>query len=278
MKQSLFILALLITTSLTFSQKKEKVKGSKIVTIEHKQIESFDALEVSDNIEVFLVKGTENALDIEADDNVHQAIDIVITGTTLRLSTLKDIFGYKKLSIRLTYTDALKNIYVKNEAKINALADIELDNLILKCTDYSKLLLNAKVTNFELQCDDKTKVELNLKAQKTIISLAKNSSIKALITSKDMIFDMYQKSTATIEGETDTLKLRLDNNANFTGKNLSTNTTEITTEAYSNASINVKNTVTISASAKSEIELYGDQKVIITRFVDSAVLRKKPTK
>jgi hypothetical protein len=278
MKQSFFILALLISTSIAFSQKKEKVKGSKIVTIEHKQIESFDALEVSDNIEVFLVKGSENALDIEADDNVHQAIDIVMTGTTLRLSTLKDIFGYKKLSIRLTYTDALKNIYVKNEAKINALADIELDNLILKCTDYSKLLLNAKVTTFELQCDDKSKVELNLKADKTTISLAKNSSIKALITSKDMIFDLYQKSTASIEGETDTLKLRLDNNANFTGKNLSTNTTEITTEAYSNASINVKNTVTISASAKSEIELYGDQKVIITRFVDSAILRKKPTK
>ncbi|MBN8642138.1 MAG: DUF2807 domain-containing protein [Flavobacteriales bacterium] len=278
MKKSLFLIALLITSTVSFSQKKEKVKGSKIVTIERKQIESFDALEVSDNLEIFLVKGSENSIEVEADDNLHQAIDIVLNGSTLRLSTLKDITSYKKLSLRVTYTDTFRSIYAKNESQITALSDLELENITLKCIDYSKAFINAKTTNFEMQCDDKSKVELNLKSQKTTISLSKNSNLKALITSTDLIFDMYQKSAATIEGDIENMKLRLDNNANFTGSKLATNIAEVTTEAYTNAAVNVKNTLTLSASAKSEVELYGDQKIIITRFEDSAVLKKKPTK
>jgi len=278
MKQSLLLLLLLLNTALAYSQKKEKIKGSKIVTVERKQIESFDALEVSDNLEIILVKGTENAIEVEADDNLHQAIDIVLNGSTLRLSTLKSISSYKKLSLRITYTDSFKNIYAKNESQVTALADLELETITIKSIDNSKALLNVKVTNFILNAEDKSSVELNLKAEKTTITLTKNSVIKALINSKELTLDQYQKSSAAVEGDVENFKLRLDNNANFTGKNLSTLLTDITAEGYSNASINVKDTLTISATAKSEIELYGDQKIIITRFEDSAVLKKKPTK
>lgn len=278
MKQSLFLIALLITTTLSYSQKKEKVKGSKIVTIERKQTESFDALEVSDNIEVFLVKGSENSIEVEADDNLHQAIDIVLNGSTLRLSTLKDITSYKKLSLRITYTDSFRSIFAKNESQVTALSDLELENISIKCVDYSKVFINAKTTTFEMQCDDKSKVELNLKSEKTTISLSKNSNLKALISSPNLIFDMYQKSVATVEGDVENIKLRLDNNANFTGKNLSVMMADVTVESYSSIAVNVKNTLTLSASGKSEIELYGDQKIIINRFEDSTILKKKPTK
>lgn len=278
MKQSLFLIALLITGTISYSQKKEKVKGSKIVTIERKQTESFDNLEVSDNIEVFLVKGSENSIEVEADDNLHQAIDIVLNGSTLRLSTLKDITSFKKLSLRITYTDTFKTIFAKNESQVTALSDLELETISIKCIDYSKAFINAKTTTFEMQCDDKSKVELNLKSEKTTISLSKNSNLKALISSPDLIFDMYQKSTAAVEGDVENLKLRLDNNANFTGKNLSAAMVDLTAESYTNAAVNVKNTLTLSASGKSEIELYGDQKIIINRFEDSTVLKKKPTK
>jgi len=278
MKQSLLLLLLLLNTALAYSQKKEKIKGSKIVTVERKQIESFDALEVSDNLEIILVKGTENAIEVEADDNLHQAIDIVLNGSTLRLSTLKSISSYKKLSLRITYTDSFKNIYAKNESQVIALADLELETITIKSIDNSKALLNVKVTNFILNAEDKSSVELNLKAEKTTITLTKNSVIKALINSKELTLDQYQKSSAAVEGDVENFKLRLDNNANFTGKNLSTLLTDITAEGYSNASINVKDTLTISATAKSEIELYGDQRIFITRFEVSAVLKKKPTK
>ncbi len=278
MKKTIVLILLIFVTSLAFSQKKEKVKGSKIVTTEIKKIESFESLEVDDNLEVFLIKGTECGLEIEADDNLHDAIDAVVVGSTLRLSTLKSAFGYKKLSIRVTYTNDFKLVITRNDASITALAEIEVDNITFKSYDNSKLFLNAKSKNISLYMDDKSKAEFNSKAENTIVNLAKNATLKALISSTKLTFDMYQKSESTIDGDVETAKFRLDNNANLAGKNLKVKNAELTCEAYTNLSLNVNNSLSIDASGKSEIQLYGDQKIDMKRFVDSAVLIKKPTK
>ena len=278
MKKSIILLTLLFITSFAIAQKKEKVKGSKIVTTEIKKIEDFTSLEVLDNVEVFLTKGTECGLEIEADDNLHEAIDIVLNGSTLRIATLKNAFGFKKLSIRITYKDDFKSIIVRNEATITALSEIELDAITFKTYDSSKLFVNSKSTEFTLIMDDKSKAELNSKADKTTITLSKTAKLKALLTSKDLTFDMYQKSESEIEGDVQNLKLRLDNNAKFTGKKLTSRNTEVISEAYTNASLNVSENLILEASGKSEIEVYGDQKIDLKRFVDNAVLMKKPTK
>lgn len=278
MKNTTYLFALLLVTSFAFSQKKEKVKGSKIVTTEIKKIESFEAIEVLDNIEVFLVKGAECGLEIEADDNLHDAIDIVLNGSTLKLSTLKNAFGFKKLSIRITYSDSFNSVITRNDASVTALSDIELENITFKSYDDSKLFINSKSKNFTLLMDDKSKIELNSKSEKSTITLSKSAKLKALISSKELTFDLYQKTTAEIEGEIENLKLRLDNNSSFVGKKLTSKNAEVIAEAYTNASLMVNGNLSIEASGKSEIEVFGDQKIDLKRFVDSAVLKKKPTK
>lgn len=278
MKKSIALFALLILTSLSFAQKKDKIKGSKIVTIEQKQIESFTGIEVNDNIEVMLIKGDECGIEIEADDNLHDVIDFSLSGSTLRIATLKEVFGAKKLSVRITYTSNFKLVVAKNESQVTSLSDIEIDAIFFRSYDYASLFLNAKTANFNIECSDKSKAELNLKSEKATISLSKNASLKALITATDLIADMYQKSEATLEGDVANLKLRLDNNATFVGKNLAALTGNITTEGYTNASVNVKTNVIIDAAGKSEIQLYGEPKIEIKRFADSAVLMKKLVK
>jgi hypothetical protein len=68
MKKIILLIVLVFATSFAYSQKKEKIKGSKIVTTKIKKIESFTTLEVADNLEIFLVKGNEFGIEIEADD------------------------------------------------------------------------------------------------------------------------------------------------------------------------------------------------------------------
>lgn len=272
------LFALLLISSISFAQSKEKIKGTKTVTIAPREIKSFENLEVSDNIEVFLVKGDNNALEIEADENLHEIIESSINAGTLHLSTTKNATTYKKLSVKITYTSDLKLVTAKNDVTINALSDIDLDNITFKTYDYTKLFLNVKSRVFSIFANDKSKVELNVKSESAAVELSKNASMKALISSETMKFDMYQKSTAVIEGDIVDLKLRLDNNANFTGKNLSAKTAEIITEAYATGSILVTEKATLDVSAKSELQLFGDQKIEIKRFTDSAVIMKKPTK
>ena len=275
MKKTILLFAILLSVPFAFSQKKDKIKGSKIVTVEQKQIESFNGIEINDNIEVMLIKGSECGVEIEADDNLHDVIDFSLSGSTLKLATLKDVLSAKKLIVKITYTSDFKNVIAKNESQVTSLSDIELDDISFKSYDFAKLFLNTKNTSFNLECYDKSKAELNLKSEKIKISLSKNASIKAVIHSDEITFDMYQKSEATVEGDVANFKLRMDNNATFIGKNLAAQNGIITTEGYTNASVNVKTTISIDAAGKSEIQLYGDPKIEMKRFADNAVLLKK---
>lgn len=276
-KITLFIAVLFMTVTLS-AQKKEKIKGSKVVTLEQKEIGDFENLEVKNELEIFLIKGEKCGIEIEADDNLHEFIDISLQAGTLQLSLTRDISSSKKLSVRVTYTDAFKMVTANNEAKITALEDIVLDDFTFKSFDSAKIFANVKTKNFTLSANDKSKTELNLKSEQAAIEMGKNATIKALISTTNLKFDMYQKSTAVIEGDVIDLKLRLDNNSDFTGKNFTAKNAELVTEGYTNCSILVNGTVIIDASGKSEIQLYGDQKIEMKRFVDDSVLRKKPTK
>lgn len=279
MRKINILLALLLFTSMGFSQQKEKIKGSKIVTITQKEIGDFETLEIEDNLEIFLIKGDQSGLEIEADDNLHDAIEIDLKAKILRLAATKQVTGAKKFSIRITYTDNLKMILAKNDSNITALADINLSDFTFKGFDSSKFFANVNSKKFTLMANDKCKSELNLKSDETTIELSKNAQLKALIATPMMKFDMYQKSTAVVEGDVIDLKLRLDNNGNFTGKNLTAKNAEIITEGYTTCSIQVSNKATIDATGKSEIQLYGETlRVDLRKFADNAALLKKSLK
>lgn len=276
--KKMILISFLILSAASFAQKKEKVKGSKIVKLEQKQIGDFVSLEVEDNLEVFLVKGNECGLEIEADDNLIEFVEYKLAGSNLRISTSRDISSFKKLSVRVTYTDKFNMIITKDETNVTALSDVVLDNVTFKTYDYSKLFLNANTKSFTLMANDKSKVELNLKSIKTAIDLSKSAYVKALISSSEMKFDLYQKSSAEVEGDIIELKLRLDNNTDFIGNKLTAKNALLETSGYSKSSISVSNITTIDASGNSEIQLYGEPiKIEMKRFADNAELRKKPT-
>ena len=65
-KLALLFIAILIT-GFSFGQKREKVKGSKNVTIEKKEIGNFENLEIEDNIDILLIKSDKCSIEIEAD-------------------------------------------------------------------------------------------------------------------------------------------------------------------------------------------------------------------
>jgi hypothetical protein len=276
--KKIITLSFLLFTVLTFAQKKEKVKGSKIVKLEQKQVDEFESLEVEDNLEIFLIKGKDCSIEIEADDNLIEFVEYKLTGKNLRLSTTKDISNYKKLSVRVIYNDKFNMLIAKDETNITSLSDVVLDNISFKSYDYSKLFLNANTKNFTLMANDKSKVELNLKSEKTAVNVSKSAYVKALISSGEMKFDLYQKASADVEGDVLDLKLRMDNNTDFTGKKFTAKNALVEVSGYAKTNINISNIATLDASGNGEIELYGEPiKIEIKRFTDSAILRKKTT-
>jgi hypothetical protein len=276
MKKITFLALAILWTTLTFAQKKEKVKGTKLVTVEKSDIGNFDQLEIEDNVEVLLIKGDKNAIEVEADENLHATINKQIYGTTLRINTNKEVSSFKKFEVRIFYNDSLKLISVKHEAKLNCMQELKLPSITIKTYDYSKSFLNVSSTNFAIIATDKSKVELNLKGgDDSSIEMNKNAEIKALISSNKVKLDMYQKAEANIEGDVSDMKVRLDNNSKFIGKNLTAKTMMLTAESYSNSQVRAKDNLSIAASGKAEVSIFGDPKIEVKKFADEATLYKK---
>ncbi|PKP17379.1 MAG: DUF2807 domain-containing protein [Bacteroidetes bacterium HGW-Bacteroidetes-23] len=275
MKKFLILFSAILFSTVTWSQKKEKLKASKIVTISQKEIGNFDSLEVEDDIDVFIVKGDQPSIEIEADDNTHESFDIKLNGTTLRIGLVHNISGAKKTSIRITYTDSFKMLVAKGDANVTALADVKLSQVTFKCYDDSRLFLNADCANFTLIANDKSKIEINLKSDDAIFELSKNTNVKALVRSSNFKCDMYQKAAANIEGDINDLKLRMDNSSDFVGKNLVAQTASVIAEGSSKNTVQVASKLVLESSGKSATTLYGNATIEIKRFADESSLNKK---
>lgn len=270
------IIALIFSSSILLAQKAEKIKGSKVVTTSTKETKSFNAIEVEDNLEINLEKGDKNEIKIEADDNLHDIINFNVQDEILIISTSKDAQNFKKLAVKVTYTNDLNLVTTKDESVVNAIQVIILDNITFKTLNKSKLFLNVNAANFILQADDKSKIELNLKGDNTFIELSKNTSLKALINSTNLKCDLYQKATATLEGDANNTTLRLDNSAELTARNFNSKNTDISIEGSASCSLLAENTIVIDATDKTEIELYGSPKIEIRQLAGEAKLFKKP--
>jgi hypothetical protein len=275
MKHSIAVILILLATSFAVAQKKERIKGSKIVTTIVKEISNFNHLEVNDNIEVYLEKGATSFVSIEADDNLQDEIAITSVGATLQLHTIKTITRFKKLIVRITYANEINSITTKNDAIVNAIQEIHTDNLTLKSIDDSKLFVNIVAKNFALQTDNKSSLELNLKGETAKIVMSESSQLKALVNVTDFTFDQYQKTVARIEGAAKTGAIRLDNTTQLTAEKLQINKLIIITEQSAACSVNAEKEIEISASERSEIQLYGNPKIELKRFDDEAKLLKK---
>lgn len=273
-KIHLLLVTLLVTFSLS-AQKKEKIKGSKVISVTQRDIENFSEIEAEDNIEIFLVKGGAQGFEIEADDNLHDAVVTEVTAGKLRVYTSKKVARYKKFSVRITYTDGLKMVTAKNEVVLNAISDLTLSDITIKNLDYSKSYLNVKSENFTLEMNDKSQAELNFKGDTCHVLLSKNANLEALIATANIKFDMYENAAATIEGDAVNGRLRFDNGAAFTGSKFTVKNMELVAEGYSKCDVMVNETLTITASGKAEIGLYGLPKIVMEKFENSATLNKK---
>ncbi|HEY1194268.1 GIN domain-containing protein [Flavobacterium sp.] len=275
MKKSTALLLLLFVTTLTFAQKREKIRGSKVVTTSVKEVGSFDAIEVDDNLEVYLEQGEKNEIKIEADDNLHDIIGMDLREKTLRLYTNKETAIFKKLAVKVTYTKSLNKVISKNDAVVYAIQELQLDDITMNCLDFSKLFLNVNAKKFNLIADDKTRTELNLKAEDANLQLSKNAVVKTLVSAVKFKCDLYQKGNAAIEGIAEKATIRLDNNSVFTGTKFTLKDATVTAENFAVGSILAETTLSLAIGDKAEISLLGNPAIQLTRFSEEAKLLKK---
>ena len=261
--------------SLSFSQNKPKVKGSKNVTTEFTLLKSLIDLETEDNLTVNLIKGSENKVEIEADDNLHEYIIVESFGNKVRLYTSKTITLYKDLKITITYTDSLKSITAKHESIIQSFQELNTESIVITNQDFSKSFLNIKAKKVKLIAGDKSKVEANIKAPEIYIQSKQNSQIKTLVKAERMDLSVLDKSKLIIEGDIKNANIRVAGSGQLTAKNLICSEAFLTAENNAITSVFASEIFGLKAKNNVEIHLYGTPKILIEEFLNKAALHKE---
>ncbi len=268
----IFTLGLCLTVNAQYA---EKVRGDKNVTSRQTEINSFHTIIVDEDFEIDIIYNNMPSIIIETDENLHEFIHFNVIDGVLTFDKTAKITSKKKLNITVNYDDNLANIRAIDKGEITSLSSMNLLNTLVITEGSAKVGLTIKTSDFKLQSNGKSKVRLNLTADNTTLTLSDNSKIDALIYSPTTRVDLYLRSNATIEGETNELVLKTDNYSQFNGKNFTSKICSSVNEISSDAYLEVLENFTIDASGSSSVYLYGNPKIIVTRLEDTSKLQKK---
>ena len=276
MKKLLLILILLIVAAPSISaQSDEKIKGDRNVTIKQTYIDDFHSIVVDGDFSIEVVYNSKPSVNVEADDNLHEVIQFnVVDGVLTFVETIK-ISSKKKLNITVNYGDSLHTIETRGEGEIRSLTSMELGDVTLTTADNSRAYLNINAKTINYKSSGKSKTRLNLKADTTKIELSDNCKLDALINSNIAGFILYQRADAVIEGNANKSIFQLDSSTNFDGAKFDVKSVDASLEDSSDFTISATENITIAASGDSEIYLFGNPAITITKFEDTSKLQKK---
>ena len=272
-----FLCLILLIPVLSFSQKAEKIKGNKNVTIQETKIDSFTVISIGENIQINLLEG-EPMVKIETDENLHDVIEFDVDDNTLSFGLNKRITTKKKLNITVYYPSTIESIIAKDDAEIKSLSTIVIDRLNLKTGGTSKVNLELETSVFNFTNHEKSRTELKVIADSMTISLRGNSKLKGIIISPKLVSNLYDRATAELKGEVDSLYIDLNNRTSFTSKYLKATYCEILTQENSDATINISDELYIKAKDNSDINIYNEPQIILEEFTETATLQKKQIK
>jgi hypothetical protein len=272
------IIALVFSMSVPFfmsAQDAEKIKGDRNVTIKQTYIDPFSKIVVGEDFYVEVIYNKKPSVEIETDDNLHEFITFGVKDGVLMFKTTKKIVSSKKMVIKVNYDDEFQHIETIEDAEVRSLTSLEFKNATLKTSGTSKAYLNIKAESFKFESLDKARVKLNLFADNSKIQLSDNTKLDLVINTQEATFDLYQRANADIEGISQNVVIKTDNNSKFNGTNFTTKTCKVTSEIASDVYIEAIEDITIEASGTSSIYLLGNPKITITQFLDTVKLQKK---
>ena len=95
-KNTIVFLALVFCFQ-AFAQRKPKIKGNKKVVEVVEELPPFNAIELNDDLKIFLEKSSSEAFIIKADDNLIDVLKFKVVDSTLIITSFYKIISKKKL-------------------------------------------------------------------------------------------------------------------------------------------------------------------------------------
>lgn len=274
MRIPIIICCCIFISGQVFGQK-EKVKGNKIVMTDEKIVEAFHTIAIYNNFEVTLQEDNDHIISIEADSNLQELIDVEIQDSILKIKSDKELRRAKALNIKILYGTELKKIRVYDKVNLTSKSPVQSANLALSVNDQAEVFLTIETQKLNGKFNGKSVSDLHVSATDVSYQVNENADLKGIITADTLNIDLYQKSSAKLEGEIKSMRVRTDNDSDFYGEKLASQKTTLIAEASSDCYLLTNQEIIIEAADKSEVYILGEPKIQINKFTNEASLYKK---
>jgi hypothetical protein len=268
------VLTLLIFLGLqTFAQRKPKIKGNKNVVEVREDLPAFNAIELSDDLEIVLQKSSNEGYVLETDDNLIDVLKFKVTDSTLVISSFYNITAKKKLNITIFYTE-LDALTMRN-GEISMKDVISTDKLDVNTYGTSRLELNATADIININMEEISSGDFNLASDSLNLTLKDRIDVKIYATGAKNTLYMYKNASAKMEGSADFFMAKLYGDSSLKAEKLETTKTVLISEDSPKAQINVLEDFQLSSRGSSRTSLYGNPKITILDFLDTSQLNKE---
>src|SRR5215213_810327 len=192
MRRFLFLSAfgLFLSTTSVAQNDRETIEGNGKLVTKDVTVRSFDQLEASGVYELKLTQGNNEAVRIEADENLQEYFTVSNEGSKLVIDTKKlnnkNLKGKVKMKVYVTFKK-LKSLELSTVGSVQSENQLSFDDLDFKTKSVGNV--NLKLTANKINLDNKSvgNVELSGKAENAVV---KNKGVGALDASDFVVQTM----------------------------------------------------------------------------------------
>lgn len=172
------LLACLVCFTLTSCFRDNVVTPSSKTSSEFYDLDGYTKLDVNDNFKVFVGIGDQEEIEILANDNLHNYINVSVSGNTLRIRTDDvSIWGDETLEAYITTTN-LDNYRISGNSKVEILDEMINEELTLRLSGNSKFYGEVDLERMDADASGNSKIELEGFATASDIVLSGNSKFE----------------------------------------------------------------------------------------------------
>ncbi len=230
------VIAILSISACTHGQIRKTVYGNNKVVTKVRVAENFTGVRVSTGIDVYLKQGNNEAISVEADENLHEYILTEVRDGVLHVYTEVNIRKAERKRVYVTMKDV-------NSVRTSSAGDV--------------------IGETPIKCD------------KLKLSASSAGNIKLDVNAKEIEADISSSGDITLTGEADMLKADLSSAGDLNAYDLKVREADISASSAGNADINVSEKITARASSAGDINYQGNPKYVDAHSSSAGGIHKR---
>lgn len=229
-------IVILSISACTQGQIRKTVYGNNKVVTKERNAEHFTGIRVSSGIDVYLKQGNNEALSVEADENLHEYILTEVRDGVLNV--------YTEVNIREAER---KRVYVTMK-EVNSVRTTSAGNVI---------------------------GETPVNSDRLKLSASSAGNIKLEVNAREIEADISSSGDITLTGEADMLKADLSSAGDLNAYELKVREADVSVSSAGDADISVSERITARASSAGDINYQGNPKYVDAHSSSAGGIHKR---